>query len=134
VTDERASVYRLHDAKGALLYVGYSVSPKERVRFHRYSQTWGHEVDKDGTTVQWFPTMAAAADAEVDAIRSEFPKFNKRVQRAPAATPERRRRQILRSRGYPYCTETGCKEVTLRDERRCPEHVETTKAAPPREG
>jgi Protein of unknown function (DUF2637) len=68
-----AGVYRLFAADGVLLYVGCSMNIKDRVSALAGSPWWG-EVDR--IEVRWFGDLDAAADAELDAIRSERPVHN----------------------------------------------------------
>lgn len=68
------SLYRLYGADGALLYVGISTRPFQRVREHSKGQTWWTEVASQ--TFEHFPTREEAAAAELDAIRTENPQHN----------------------------------------------------------
>jgi len=68
------AVYRLFDENGALLYVGMSSDAEARIRAHRSTSVFGWRIRS--TTVSDFPTRAAAAAAEREAIRDEAPLFN----------------------------------------------------------
>lgn len=68
------TLYRLYDEGGDLLYVGISTRPLQRVREHSKGQTWWTEVASQ--TFEHYPTRQAAADAELDAIRTEHPRYN----------------------------------------------------------
>jgi excinuclease UvrABC nuclease subunit len=76
---DRPTVYRAFGWAGELLYVGCTVSPRDRLRAHRYTPTsggsrwWGlvHQI-----TQTRYSTQAEAAAAERAAIREEDPIFN----------------------------------------------------------
>lgn len=69
-------VYRLFDAAGELLYVGASRTPLRRLRAHQSGQAWWPEVDLTKLQLERFPSQEEAFIAELQAIRSEHPKFN----------------------------------------------------------
>lgn len=74
---ERTALYRLYDADGALLYIGISATPKERLKAHRYGlhrNTWAPSVASQ--TVEWCESKDAALAAEEIAIRQEQPLHN----------------------------------------------------------
>jgi predicted GIY-YIG superfamily endonuclease len=68
------TLYRLFDAEGALLYVGISQYPKDRLKQHRASKAWWSLVAR--TTTETHPTRAAAEEAERVAIAREEPRYN----------------------------------------------------------
>lgn len=68
------ALYRLFAADGELLYVGISHSPEKRCAQHAATQGWWHLVASK--TTAWFEERVTDADAEVEAIRSEKPRFN----------------------------------------------------------
>ena len=68
------ALYRMHDADGALLYVGISTHLGERWAQHEKTQPWWGDVAS--ATVEHYPTRAEALEAELDAIRSERPVHN----------------------------------------------------------
>lgn len=68
------ALYRHFDEAGRLLYVGIAKEPGKRGEQHRYHSKW-HRFMAD-TSVEWFPTRAAAALAERAAIADEAPIFN----------------------------------------------------------
>lgn len=78
----RFTVYRCYDTSGRLLYVGYSADIAERLRQHRRSSPWFSGVDR--ITVKVFRTRVEASNAEMDAIRTEWPLHN--VRYAPGWT------------------------------------------------
>jgi excisionase family DNA binding protein len=68
-------VYRAYSQEGALLYVGMSDNVERRLEAHRSSKSeWVGRLAK--VTVQPHPDRAAAAVAELEAIRSERPLYN----------------------------------------------------------
>lgn len=81
VRDERgrpAELYRLYDAAGRLLYIGVSSTVERRLRTHSYrgQNAWWGQVDH--CSLEWFAEGHQALAAEVLAIRSERPVYNKR--------------------------------------------------------
>lgn len=69
-------LYRLYDGSGRLLYVGISRSPVYRWRKHRVTKRWWPRVAYIGCEV--FPSEFLALQAEVKAIRTEYPAYNRR--------------------------------------------------------
>jgi len=69
-----ATVYRLYDAEGSLLYVGCTVDPWTRLKAHRRRQPWWDEVVD--AEVIWFLSVELAADVEQQAIFTESPVYN----------------------------------------------------------
>lgn len=69
-------VYRFRDSDGALLYVGVTMSPRGRWQAHKRSAAWWTDVSTVSVTI--YPHERAALDAEVEAIRTESPEFNRR--------------------------------------------------------
>jgi len=78
---EATDLYRYFDAAGELLYVGISFHAIVRAGAHRNSAEWWAQVHT--MTVERFPTRELAAAAELVAIRTEGPRFN-RAGRVPA--------------------------------------------------
>jgi predicted GIY-YIG superfamily endonuclease len=70
----QTAVYRLFNAKGALLYVGIARNPAERMKFHQQFKKWWAEVSC--TAEEWFDNRALALGAEAVAIRQESPLYN----------------------------------------------------------
>lgn len=68
-------LYKLYSSRGVLLYVGITKNLKQRMSAHRSTQPWFHMVQSK--KVFSLPSFGAAADAELLAITSERPKFNK---------------------------------------------------------
>lgn len=90
----RTALYRHFDVAGRLLYVGISLSAVHRLTQHRTGSPWFNEIAK--ITIEWFASRTAALDAELVAIRTEHPAWNKAGQVAgvaplvatqPAASP-----------------------------------------------
>lgn len=74
----RVAVYRHYDATGALLYVGQSKNPAQRLEWCRDSTRlrWPGQVAR--TICVWFHSRAEAMDAERAAIKAERPQHNRR--------------------------------------------------------
>lgn len=70
----RHALYRLYNAAGDLLYVGISLTAAERMGGHRSVQRWWGQV----ASVQLEPhrTRDAAHAAEIEAIKTEHPRYN----------------------------------------------------------
>lgn len=101
----QAAVYRCYTEWDRLLYVGCSVNPQARLFKHRYGAVWWPRVGR--TTVEWFPTLAIAADAEKQAILTECPVYNSQGVTTryiyPAATPRHFRHAVpLPFTGYRH--------------------------------
>jgi predicted GIY-YIG superfamily endonuclease len=97
---KRTALYRLFDARGALLYVGVTGDPTRRFRDHRTKKDWWQEVARH--SVEWFESEWRALQAEVQAIATEAPRHNIRSTEewkarqsaaAKAVSPENRRRR-----------------------------------------
>lgn len=68
------SLYRLHDARGGLLYVGIAGNPGRRFQEHADTKAWWEQVS--WVHIEHYPTRVEAAVAETKAIRTERPKYN----------------------------------------------------------
>lgn len=104
--DRGTALYRYFDAKGELLYIGIAYDVDERAKGHARTaaESWYPLVAR--REVQSFLTRAEAEDAEMRAIRSEKPRYNRRhaTKRDPAIVAEdeatkRRRRTMLGTDG-----------------------------------
>lgn len=73
--NEPHAVYRHFDAMGRLLYVGCSMNVLLRTQSHKRNP-WFYNIAK--ITIDWFPSVVAAMDAEAAAILDEKPLHNKR--------------------------------------------------------
>lgn len=74
-TPRRTALYRHFDVDDVLLYVGISVGPGGRFDGHAASAVWfpfAHHA-----TWEWFPDRPSAEAAEIRAIRTEMPLFNR---------------------------------------------------------
>jgi len=71
--DKPSWVYRLYDAAGALLYVGMSLQPENRIIRHR-ARVWGAAIAS--YTLERFPNREEAKAGERWAIHHEGPLHN----------------------------------------------------------
>lgn len=69
----RHVVYRMFNTEGELLYVGMSRNPARRFGDHS-ARDWFRLVD--GITLEWYPTFEAARASELQAIKTERPRYN----------------------------------------------------------
>jgi hypothetical protein len=77
-------VYRFFDANDVLLYIGVTVPPfRKRYHLHRTTAPWFVFVAR--STESHFDQISDADLAEIDAIVTEKPVFNKRNNRTTAA-------------------------------------------------
>lgn len=67
-------IYRLHDANGALLYVGHTSDIATRIRSHKREKAWWPEVMSMETTA--VASKQEAVEAERMAIQTESPLHN----------------------------------------------------------
>lgn len=74
-TYNRTFLYRFHSTTD-LLYVGVTVNPSGRWSAHRIYAVWWPLVNR--VSVEMYPYTNAALDAELNAIRTEYPLFNTR--------------------------------------------------------
>lgn len=72
--DKPTTLYRFFDSDSRLLYVGITCRGPERWADHASEKGWWTDVAR--VTADHFPNRAAAAAAEVVAIRLESPSFN----------------------------------------------------------
>jgi predicted GIY-YIG superfamily endonuclease len=80
-SDDITALYRLYDSENALLYVGITVSLRNRMVQHALCQPWWAQVARK--TVAWYPDRQDAAAAELTAIKDECPRHNKVVRSNP---------------------------------------------------
>lgn len=82
----RTELYRHYDADGNLLYIGISLSTAHRLGQHRLTSRWSHRVVT--ITIERFATREEAMEAELHAIQTEGPLFNKigKGQKPPPPT------------------------------------------------
>lgn len=87
----RHYLYRAFDAKGALIYVGVSLSVLQRLSQHRITAGWFGEVDT--IKIERFASKGEAEAAEREAIAVDRPKYN--IQHQGRAPPRRSRETVL---------------------------------------
>lgn len=71
---EPTALYRVFGDAGVLLYIGISNDFGSRWKRHARIQPWWNE--KRRQTVEWYPSRGSAEEAEVSAIKSEYPRYN----------------------------------------------------------
>lgn len=71
----KTTLYRCFDDNGDLLYVGISWNAAARLAAHQRGSGWWAEVVR--IDLEHFPTRAHAARAETEAIRQEWPAYNR---------------------------------------------------------
>lgn len=67
-------VYRLYASDGALLYVGMSKSPNARLKRHKRDKDWAADISS--MNYKGYDSRDSARAAEIDAIRTEGPRYN----------------------------------------------------------
>lgn len=87
------TLYRVFAEDGALLYVGATVNSAARLNQHRERHWW-----REAATVrlEHFDTVEAAHVAEMEAIKSEAPRFNRQTPRRPLTEADLAARQAKR--------------------------------------
>jgi prophage antirepressor-like protein len=68
-------VYRFFDEDGRLLYVGISASARQRMTAHRATQPWWDDAAQ--VTFTRYPNYESARAAELEAIATEDPVYNR---------------------------------------------------------
>lgn len=100
-----ASVYRLYDAEGTLLYIGSAYDPEHRCKSHS-KQAWWPQVAR--RTEEPCESRGAAYSAEMAAIVAERPRYNAMGPGyAQPVTPAVRQRNELASRRQKLVREAG---------------------------
>lgn len=87
-------LYRAFDSDDALLYVGATTKPGQRLYAHGHDKDWWTEVDR--ITLEHFPTREDAFAAESQAIDLEQPRYNLSRPRRVLTSEEIARRQAAR--------------------------------------
>jgi hypothetical protein len=87
-------LYRHYHPSGDLLYVGISLNVQERHRAHFRGASWRDAIHQ--IVIEPFATREEALLAEEQAIRTEFPKFNRALNRRRHPIQE-----ISKTRGVP---------------------------------
>jgi hypothetical protein len=67
-------LYRFYNSSQRLLYVGITSDPENRFRGHRADKPWWDDVFV--ITLTRYPDRGELAQAEIEAIESEHPKYN----------------------------------------------------------
>lgn len=82
-------VYRCYGSADHLLYIGSTVCYHDRIRVHDSQSPWWPEVKR--TQLERFPSLPAARTAELRAIRTENPEYNRtgRARHVPAVSNRR---------------------------------------------
>jgi predicted GIY-YIG superfamily endonuclease len=75
VSERNTVLYRHLDADGALLYVGITCDPVNRLSNHKACSPWAASIAS--VTMQWFDCREDAAAAERIAVRDERPAYNR---------------------------------------------------------
>jgi DNA-binding transcriptional regulator YiaG len=75
MTSGRTALYRHFDATGALLYIGISLRPGNRLSEHLTGSAWAGDIAN--VTLEWFDSFEVAFNAERRAIIQEKPLHNK---------------------------------------------------------
>lgn len=91
----RTALYRFYDSDDVLLYVGITNMTQVRWAAHTAKPWWKQVTRKE---VKWFDNRAAAAQAEVLAIRLEEPRYN--VANAWYANPK----PVVPSQPTAFCS------------------------------
>ena len=67
-------LYRFYNSNAKLLYVGITNNPENRFGNHRREKPWWNQVT--AITLERFSTRGELAQAEIEAIQTERPKYN----------------------------------------------------------
>jgi predicted GIY-YIG superfamily endonuclease len=78
------AVYRFRDATGALLYIGASAWPVDRIDQHKW-QRGASMTSVKSVEIEWFGSREDARRAEVAAIKAESPPWNIASRKSEAA-------------------------------------------------
>jgi hypothetical protein len=110
--DKPTDLYRHYDADGRLLHVGISLSAFARLKQHKAGAQWvGNAVTMHTVT---HSNRAAAREAEIEAIRSENPLWNKADRHEALAADVSARRTRAREN---YRLNAAIKAMTPSDKR-----------------
>lgn len=85
MSDESTTLYRIFDSENHLLYVGISGNLGRRMSQHSKDKWWWKSADH--ITVEHFRWRADAEEAEVYAIRTEYPAYNIKHAWEPVVRP-----------------------------------------------
>lgn len=81
-------LYRIYDSDDHLLYVGATTNPGSRFRFHAGSQPWWVIAAK--VALEHFRDIESLAGAELVAIQTENPRFNRMHTDRPTSSARSR--------------------------------------------
>lgn len=95
----RTALYRHFDADGKLLYVGVSLNAVARLSQHKLNAGWFGQIAS--VTIEWLGSRHAALDAELRAIRTETPAWNKVGRKAVTKAFETSSARISLSKRKP---------------------------------
>lgn len=108
------SLYRFYDHTGELLYVGVTINPGARLAKHKDTKTWWNEVAR--VDLETYPDRSALLVAEREAIKTEAPHYNIRMNgNATAAPVEERIVWNCEVCGHPIEDVQGYLTVSYRD-------------------
>ncbi|MFV8317046.1 GIY-YIG nuclease family protein [Mycobacterium sp. 23] len=101
-------LYRFFSEDGALLYVGITNSPRDRFSQHRSTAPWWKEATN--ITLTRYTNRNELAAAEIQAIKTENPKYNRTHTQPPPAQANRPIRKLRSSnarRGEPISNQAN---------------------------
>ena len=100
------TLYRFYAADDTLLYVGLTVNPGKRMEKHAYGKPWWAEVAR--IAMEQHGSIEALREAERDAIKTEKPRHNVRMNQGTKAE----QRQALRDNGWTRVSAYGAESWT----------------------
>lgn len=74
-------LYRFYDSEDTLLYIGITGDPMNRWSGHSHDKTWYRDVAR--SSMEHFESRGALAAAEIHAIRTEKPRYNRTHNSVP---------------------------------------------------
>lgn len=81
-------VYKYYNAVGRAWYFGHALDPEQRAKQHSVTKFWWVHVDHTRTQIIWYENTAAAAEAEIAAIKLEDPVHNRQHRRLEGGKDE----------------------------------------------
>jgi predicted GIY-YIG superfamily endonuclease/ribosomal protein S27E len=88
-------LYRFFNAQDELLYIGITKNPWHRFKSHQNQKAWFRDVAK--STMEHFPSRRELITAEIRAIQTENPKYNRAHALETAVEPARKAARNRRS-------------------------------------